>query len=85
MNYFGKQSLASLIAAIAGAFLAWYVLFAPLQKINIDTLNNFKANGESSGEVVIVAIDEVSFSSLEMQWPWPREVHGALIDRLMEE
>ena len=20
-----------------------------------------------------------------MQWPWPREVHGALIDRLMEE
>ena len=85
MNYFGKQSLASLIAAIAGALLAWYVLFAPLQKINIDTLNNFKANGESSGEVVIVAIDEVSFSALEMQWPWPREVHGALIDRLMEE
>ena len=61
------------------------LFFGPLQKINIDTLNNFQANGESSGEVVIVGIDEVSFSSLEMQWPWPREVHGALIDRLMEE
>ena len=75
----------SLIAATAGALLAWYLFFGPLQKINIDTLNNFQANGQSSGEVVIVAIDEVSFSSLEMQWPWPREVHGALIDRLMEE
>ena len=85
MNYFGKQTLASLTAAIVGALLAWYLLFGPLQKINIDTLNNFQANGESSGEVVIVGIDEVSFSSLEMQWPWPREVHGALIDRLMEE
>ena len=85
MNYFGKQTLVSLIAAIAGALFSWYVFFGPLQKINIDTLNNFQANGESSGEVVIVGIDEVSFSSLEMQWPWPREVHGALIDRLMEE
>ena len=65
--------------------MAWYILFGPLQKISIDTLNNFQASGESSGEVVIVGIDEISFSSLEMQWPWPREVHGALVDRLMEE
>ena len=39
----------SLIAAIAGALLAWYLFFGPLQKINIDTLNNFQANGQSSG------------------------------------
>ena len=85
MNYLGKQTLTSLLASFFGALLAWFLLFGALEKAGIDILNNFQANGESSGEVVIVGIDEISFSSLEMQWPWPREVHGALVDRLMEE
>ncbi|MEW6078499.1 MAG: adenylate/guanylate cyclase domain-containing protein [Thermodesulfobacteriota bacterium] len=32
--------------------------------------------------VIIVAIDESSFRELERQWPWPREIHGALIESL---
>ena len=68
-----------------GAVFSWYILFGFLEKVNIDTLNYFQAAGESSEEIVVVGIDEISFSSLEMQWPWPREVHGALVDRLMEE
>ena len=74
-----------MLASFFGALLAWFLLFGALEKAGIDILNNFQSNGESSGEVVIVGIDEISFSSLEMQWPWPREVHGALVDRLMEE
>jgi adenylate cyclase len=31
---------------------------------------------------IIVAIDEPSFSALERQWPWPRDIHATLIDRL---
>ncbi len=85
MSYFGKQTLTALIASVVGALFSWYVLSASLERINIDTLNNFSSEVESSEEVVIVGIDEISFSSLEMQWPWPREVHGAMIDRLMEE
>ena len=67
-----------MIASILGAVLSWYILFGFLEKVNIDTLNYFQATGESSEEIVVVGIDEISFSSLEMQWPWPREVHGAL-------
>ncbi len=74
-----------MIASILGAVFSWYILFGFLEKVNIDTLNYFQAPGESSEEIVVVGIDEISFSSLEMQWPWPREVHGALVDRLMEE
>lgn len=85
MTYFGKQTLISFGASILGALVAWFLLFGFLEKINIDTLNNFQAPGESSGEVVIVGVDEISFSAMEMQWPWPREVHGAMVDRLMEE
>ncbi len=39
----------------------------------------------SSEDIVIVAIDESSFSAFETQWPWPRELHGMLIERLVEE
>src|SRR5262249_33752839 len=33
-------------------------------------------------DVVIVAIDEPSFSEMHLQWPWPRRVHARLIDAL---
>lgn len=35
------------------------------------------------GDIVIVAIDEPSFSELGMQWPWPRRVHAALLSALV--
>jgi adenylate cyclase len=34
-------------------------------------------------EIVIVGIDEESFSMMKLPWPWPRSVHGKLIKALM--
>ena len=34
-------------------------------------------------DIVIVAIDEPSFSEMGMPWPWPRRVHAALVDALV--
>jgi adenylate cyclase len=39
---------------------------------------------EPPPDVVIVAIDEPSYSELRMQWPWPRRVHARLIDALVK-
>jgi adenylate cyclase len=33
--------------------------------------------------VVVVAIDEPSFSEVGLQWPWPRELHAKLVDELV--
>ena len=33
-------------------------------------------------EVVVVAIDDKTFSDLRRQWPFPRRLHAAVIDRL---
>jgi CHASE2 domain-containing sensor protein len=33
-------------------------------------------------EIVVVAIDDVTFAELQQQWPFPRSMHGRLIDRL---
>ena len=30
--------------------------------------------------IVIVSIDEDSFDELDLQWPWPRALHGQLLD-----
>ena len=35
-------------------------------------------------EVVIVAIDESSFDEIDLQWPWPRSLHGKLLDSLFK-
>ncbi len=32
--------------------------------------------------MVIVGIDEESFSNMELPWPWPRSIHGKLIKAL---
>ena len=32
--------------------------------------------------IVIVGIDDPSFSDLNQQWPWPRSIHGQLVDAL---
>ncbi len=34
--------------------------------------------------IVVVAIDEPSFSEISLPWPWPRSLHAALVDRLAE-
>jgi adenylate cyclase len=35
-------------------------------------------------DIVVVAIDEPSFSELQTAWPWPRRMHAALIDALVK-
>src|SRR3989442_2002036 len=35
--------------------------------------------------IVIVTIDESSFQELSLQWPFPRALHGELIDRIRAE
>jgi len=34
--------------------------------------------------VVVVAIDEPSFAEIGLQWPWPRALHAALVDQLVQ-
>jgi len=36
-------------------------------------------------DVIVVAIDEASFAELNQQWPWPRSLHGNLIDELFKQ
>ena len=84
-NLIGKQSLVSAIAGLFSVVVTWLFLMGPIERLNIDLLNYFFPSKANSDDVVVVAIDEQSFSAFDKQWPWPREFHAALVDRLKEE
>ncbi len=47
-----------------------------------DWLSTTAAPIPEDSPIILVGIDESSFRELGLQWPWPREVHGALVDAL---
>ena len=42
------------------------------------------AGAEPAPGIVVIAIDEPSFTEIGLPWPWPRSLHGMLVDRLLE-
>ena len=85
MNLLGKQFYIALLSSIVGAVLTIFILNGALQRISIDVLNYFLASEKTSGEIVVVGIDDSSFSALDEsvgRWPWPRWIHGDLVDIL---
>ena len=73
--------LAALVA-MAGGLSAYLADAWP--RLENDTLDmRFSERGaEKAPGIVVVAIDDKTFSELRRQWPFPRRLHAALIDRL---
>lgn len=69
---------------------AWVLFFGlgftkswgELENKEFDFLTVFTSSGKSSLPITIVGIDEASFSTMGIQWPWPRGLHARLIERL---
>jgi adenylate cyclase len=69
-----------LAAAVAtAAFLSGGL--ASLELKSIDARFSLRAT-EPPNDIVIVAVDDVSFSDLRMQWPFPRTAHAKVTDEL---
>ncbi|HVZ45646.1 MAG TPA: adenylate/guanylate cyclase domain-containing protein [Ramlibacter sp.] len=77
------------LAAACGLF-AWALGFAlmflrPWTLVELklfDLMTVATAPGKSSLPITIVGIDEASFTQLGKRWPWPRDMHAKLLDRL---
>ena len=79
---FGKQIKVSIISSLIATIFSIFALNDPIKRIYIDTLNYLHEGDSKIDDVVIVGIDETSFQAMEMQWPWPREVHGELVNEI---
>lgn len=77
-----------LLSVLAGWILSVAALLAPVwqpmeQKV-FDILSVFTAPKKSVLPITIIGIDEASFTQLGVRWPWPRDMHAQLVDRLTQ-
>ena len=72
------------IAAAIGIVTYATGAFEELKLSTVDTRFDFRGDESPSPDVAVVAVDDETFNQLELQWPFPRSVHGRLIDRLRE-
>ena len=83
-----KRSRAELAVAgigwIAVTVMSLASAWRPLEQIEFDWLTILTAPTTSTSPLVIVRIDEDSFAELGLHWPWPRDLHARLIERLAE-
>jgi len=72
----------------AALFVVALVLVGPLERweyLWFDQLFELRGSRPPTAPIVIVTIDESSFQELSLQWPFPRALHGELIDRIRAE
>lgn len=76
----------TLLHGLLGGVLAILLGLSPvgesIELAGYDLLHLFGTRSAPSKEIVLVGIDEPSFAELGLQWPWPRSLHGKLLDRL---
>lgn len=56
--------------------------FSSLEHKAQDSLFRMRGQKPVSGDIVIVAVDDATFQDLNRSWPFPRELHGKLIENL---
>ncbi|MEX2195143.1 MAG: adenylate/guanylate cyclase domain-containing protein [Thermoleophilaceae bacterium] len=57
----------------------------PQELDTVDTRFSVRGTEEPPPELLIVAIDDVTFDELGVQFPFPRSIHADLLDRLRED
>jgi CHASE2 domain-containing sensor protein len=73
--------IATFVAALTGVLLQVTGVLGGSERQTVAARFQLRHEPTPSG-VVVVAIDDVTFSDLRLQWPFPRSLHAKLIDRL---
>lgn len=66
------------VLALAGLTTTWRLW----ELRTFDLLSRLGTGRPNTAHITIVGIDEPSFAELRRQWPWPRSLHGQLVDSL---
>jgi adenylate cyclase len=81
-----RQRLGGLGAGLLAVLLVWAASLTQVGGLAeakvFDLFTALAAPREGDPRIVILAIDEPSFQELRLQWPFPRSLHGRLLQRL---
>jgi adenylate cyclase len=77
--------LVVIVGAAALAIVAYATsLMQALELQSVDARFSVRGTQERPDDIVVVGVDDVTFNDLGVQWPFPRRLHGRVIDRLRE-
>jgi adenylate cyclase len=77
-----RRLLCGIVAALCVAALALYGSLEQWEHLWLDQLFELRGVRPPTAPIVIVTIDESTFQELNLPWPFPRALHGKLIDRI---
>ncbi len=72
---------AGLLAAAVAGVATWSGVLDPVEDTALDAMFQ-RRDAQPPRDVAIVAIDDVTFSDLKRQWPFPRSMMGQAVERL---
>jgi adenylate cyclase len=78
------RSVATL-AVLIGLGASYLPPWQAVENWLFDRLTIVTAPEKSVLPITIIGVDEASFTQLGQQWPWPRELHARLVERLAAE
>jgi adenylate cyclase len=76
--------LVVLIAAALGVAAYAANLMRALELQSVDARFSVRSTQERPDDIVVVGVDDTTFGDLGLQWPFPRRLHGRVIDQLRE-
>jgi adenylate cyclase len=74
--------LSALVAVSAAIVLSVTGVLDDLERSTVDARFAVRGAVEPREDVVLVGIDDVTFSDLRLRWPFPRDVHAEVLDRI---
>ena len=85
MSPFRRHLLLGLLTGLTTAVLSLLPVAELLELKGYDLFHALRRPLQLPREIVLVAIDEPSFAEIGKQWPWPRSLHGRLVETLKQE
>jgi adenylate cyclase len=80
-KFFLLVALGSILTATA-AYVLHFRFLDNLERQTIDLRFSLRGDEAAPPDVVIVKVDDVTFQELNEQWPFPRGMHGRLLDTI---
>jgi adenylate cyclase len=79
---FVRHLLAGFVSSAVVAGLLYVGVLAPFELDALDRLFRLRGARPPVAPIVVVNIDEDSFDELDMAWPFPRALHGTLLEMI---
>src|SRR3954462_6723038 len=74
------------LLAVAIGLVTWGAdLFQSVELSTVDTRFSVRGTEKPPSDLVVVGVDAETLQDLNLQWPYPRRLHGQVIDRLRED